>query len=430
MVVDALLAADKDGPSAAVAVIDRHAGQFPQATRFLDGWRARFTGGSEDDVVFAALRMPDKADRFANLSENIKTGTHRDDTVLAAAEVMAGNAAWAEVRAIQARLTEVGTPRSVVLAAHAAFNTAAPAETLRILDAFKVCFRHGELPPSLIDLKERVHDALGDKSSAIAGYEQVVARTNDPRARRRLVQTYLGIGNLGSARHHAEQFVFGKLAHPTDAVALADIWRVTDPEFSRRLVVHAASDPRLPVQAAPRAFTLSIELGLKEVEARLAPIVFDVETHGRQTGVIAIDSVEALIAHMNARAEGIRHKFSAWLSGQQWGHATWPSDVRTFALLAAQWPDVEVGSGIFENHTEPHQGLSMLVEMVLAFAHYRSEPLIEKVRWIGSATELVVEAWPNSARGAITFLDRSIERLRIKEAAPLWPVFNRLRARR
>jgi hypothetical protein len=98
--------------------------------------------------------------------------------------------------------------------------------------------------------------------------------------------------------------------------------------------------------------------------------------------------------------------------------------------MAAQWPDVQVARNIFEDHTEPHQGLSMLVEMVLAFARYRSEPLIEKLRWIGSATELIVEAWPKSAHGALTFLDRSVERLPVKESAPLWPVFNRLRARR
>lgn len=332
VVVDALLAADKDGPSAAVAVIDRHGGQFPEAAGFLAGWRARFAGESEDDVVVAALRT-DKADRFIKLAEKIKTATHHDDTVLASAEIMAANGAWAEVHAIQGRLTEVGTPRAVVIAAHAAFNTGDAAEALRLLDAFKACFRHGELPPSLMDLKARAHDALGDKRNAIAEYEQVLARTNDSAARRRLVQTYLGVGNLGSARHHAEQFVFGKSGHPTDAVALADVWKATDPEFSRRLVVHAASDPRLPVQAAPHAFALAIELGLKEVEARLAPIVFDVETHGAQTGVVAIDSVEKLIAHMTARAEGIRQKLSAWLAGQQWSHGTWSSDVRTFALL-------------------------------------------------------------------------------------------------
>jgi hypothetical protein len=39
--------------------------------------------------------------------------------------------------------------------------------------------------------------------------------------------------------------------------------------------------------------------------------------------------------------------------------------------MAAQWPDVEIASSIFEDHTEPHQGLSMLVEMALAFARYR-----------------------------------------------------------
>lgn len=338
VVVDALLAADKDGPSAAVAVIDRHGGQFPEAAGFLAGWRARFAGESEDDVVVAALRT-DKADRFIKLAEKIKTETHRDDTVLASAEIMAASGAWAQVHAIEVRLTEVGTPRAVVIAAHAAFNTGDPTGALRLLDAFKACFRHGELPPSLMDLKARAHDALGDKRSAIAGFEQVLARTNDPAARRRLVQTYLGVGNLGSARHHAEQFVFDKSAHPTDAVALADIWKATDPEFSRRLVVHATSDPRLPVQAAPHAFALAIELGLKEVEARLAPIVFDVETHGEQTGVVAIDSVENLIAHMTARAEGIRQKLSAWLAGQQWSHGTWSSDVRTFALLYLGEPE-------------------------------------------------------------------------------------------
>ena len=95
--------------------------------------------------------------------------------------------------------------------------------------------------------------------------------------------------------------------------------------------------------------------------------------------------------------------------------------------LAAQWPDVDVGAGVFGSDTEPYQALSMLIEMVLMASHYRGELLQDKIQWIGSATETIVHAWPKSLRGVLTFLDRSIALLPIKDAGTLWPAFNRLR---
>ena len=70
----------------------------------------------------------------------------------------------------------------------------------------------------------------------------------------------------------------------------------------------------------------------------------------------------------------------------------------------------------------------MLIEMVLTSARCMTEPLPDKVRWVGAATEIIVQAWPKSVRGAVIFLDRSIAKLPVKDAAPLWPAFNRLRA--
>ena len=342
IVVDALLAVDKDGAAAGAAVIDRHAALFPEASLFLDGWRARFVGTVDrNDPVAAALAAPSEADRFTVLATAISAEPRSGDIVLAAAGLMAVHGAWTELRSIQTRLIEVGTPRAVTIAAHAAYNSGNPAEALQILDAGKTRFRHGELPPSLLDLTARAHDALGDKRRAIDGYEQVLTRTNDPGARRRLIQSYLGVGNLGSARHHAEHYVFGKDADPVDAVALADVWKASDPEFSRRLILHAAADPALPVEAAPQAFALAIELGLKEVEARLAPIVFDIETHGQRTGVMAVDTA-TVIAEIQRRAEGARQSFSEWLGGRRWSHATWATDPRAFALLFLAEPDDRV----------------------------------------------------------------------------------------
>jgi hypothetical protein len=95
--------------------------------------------------------------------------------------------------------------------------------------------------------------------------------------------------------------------------------------------------------------------------------------------------------------------------------------------LAAKWPEAEICADVFEKQTEGHQGVTLLIEMVLAFAHYRNEPLADKLHWIASATEMIASAWPKSTRGVLTFLDRSIARLPVRHAAPLWATFNRLR---
>ena len=70
IIVDAMLAADKDGPTAAVAVIDRYVALFPKAADFLEGWSKRFAGTSDEDIVFSAISNTGNADRFSDLVDN------------------------------------------------------------------------------------------------------------------------------------------------------------------------------------------------------------------------------------------------------------------------------------------------------------------------------------------------------------------------
>ncbi|PWU02067.1 MAG: hypothetical protein C5B53_02110 [Candidatus Melainabacteria bacterium] len=442
IVVDALLAADKDGPAAAVAVIDRYTALFPKAADFLDGWRKRFAGASDEDIISSAISNASNTNRFSDLAGKIIIGDYPDETVLAAAEIMASSGAWPELFSIQDRLTKVGTPRAIVIAAHAAINSGHPKETLRILDEFMACFRHRQLPPSLIDLKARAHDAMGDKKRAISGLEQLVAQTNSPEARKRLVQTYLGVGNLQSARHHAEQFIFGEAGNPDEAVAFAEVWKGADPDFSRRLVTHAVSHPCLPMQATPHAFALAVQLGLKDVEARLAPIVFDVEKNGAKTGVIAIESVEALIAQMKERADNIRQQLAVWLEGKQCSHVTWSCDPRTFALLYLGEPEDRrnsVGQQVpmllsradtdppLES-TEEHPILILDISALLLAARLKLIEVLSRVFTIkipdatASAILEMEDALPKSPAGALSAARRVLSdedtRLRIAERTP------------
>ena len=228
---------------------------------------------------------------------------------------MASSSAWPNVFSIQARLTTVGTPRAIVIAAHAAINSGHPKETLRILDDFTQCFRHGQhRRASLISRPWRTMPSAT---------RSVLSRASSSWLHRLTAQELASVWYRHTsasvipdpARHHAEQFIFGEAADPNEAVALADVWKGTDPEFSRRLVTHAVLDPRLPMQATPHAFALAVQLGLKDVEARLAPIVFDVEKNGAKTGVVVIESVEALMAQMKERAENIRKCWQYGLRG-------------------------------------------------------------------------------------------------------------------
>lgn len=98
--------------------------------------------------------------------------------------------------------------------------------------------------------------------------------------------------------------------------------------------------------------------------------------------------------------------------------------------MAAQWPDAQLTSSVFEDNAEPHHGFSLLAELVFVAARHFAVPLADKVQWVARATESIVEAWPGSLNGAIIFIDRCIACLPVRQATPLWSAFNRLRARR
>lgn len=330
VIVLAMFEADRKNDKSAAQLIERHRGTFPKENAFLADWQKRFEGDPGTDAFAAAMHQAERRN-YSPLTEFVSMQSCSANQIFAAASLLATKRQWPSINAFRDKLLSLATPQAVSLAARAAIGSGLSGDAIDIIDASISLFPHHQLPDSLLYLRSRAHDTLGNKGAALADMRVVAKTSRDPAVSNQLIHSLIGIGKLKEARKHARSYVKLPSTKPLELVQLADVFKNLDANFSRSLIKKAADDPKLPPNAVAAVMTLANTLGLVDIEGRMMRLIGEITKDGPAAGIFRYDKIEDVIAFIKERGELLEQEYTLWRAGMKPGHLVF--DAKIFGAL-------------------------------------------------------------------------------------------------
>ncbi|NEH55238.1 hypothetical protein GR198_05690 [Rhizobium leguminosarum] len=326
----ALLSAASDRPDKGLAVVERFAPKFPEASLFFDHWRDQFAPVNSEGVSnFAAtVRTALQAGDVMPLVDFLYSDGATIENLIAGAEVLARRNAFAELDSLRNRLAATRTDRGVELAATAALNVDDPEGSQRLLDeALAVGMEEN---PRLHRLRLMTNEALGNHAEVIRELEHRLSKEHDEFLRDKLLNAYLRVGDLDKLKKHAELGIEAGTIAIQNAVKLAWVLRDFAPDTARR-ALQSVPKEKITDEMAAAIFQVSIKLGLTGLQDEMLQKIF---SRGDGTPMFRkFDRVEDAIAMVKQAAADQLQRVEEWLQGRLPAVSAMGGDGKEFAML-------------------------------------------------------------------------------------------------
>lgn len=336
----ALMSSTLAEPEKGLAVIDRFAPLFPEATEFLGHWRSQFAIGEGDisSNYSAAVRAAILTNDFAPLMMFLNSDVATVENVLSGAEALASKNAFEEVNRLRELLTSTGTARGVELAAISALNTGNPKAAKILLDRARLAGM--EDTSRLKRVRLNTYEALGNHQELIDELEAALTRKDDPQLRDQLLNAYLRIGALDRVKIHTEIVIRSGEVDEQKAIRLAYALRTFSPETAK-LALGTVRRDKVPDNLAGALLSLSSHLGLSELQDEMLRKLITSPDGDRV--LRRFDTIEEVMAVLEGSAAEHRKLIEEWLYGRLPAAGAMGSDAKDYAMLFLASPRTRKG---------------------------------------------------------------------------------------
>ncbi|WP_017965225.1 hypothetical protein [Rhizobium leguminosarum] len=310
----ALLAAGASQPERGMAVIERFAPLFPEASEFFDHWRGQFACSDKHEKLTsfsAVMRHAIASKDIGPLYAFIATDHVEIENVLVGAEVLASLGAFDRLDALRDKLARLHSVRAVELAAVAALNNGDPRASISILNGARDAGVDMSRRLSYVRLK--AWEALGSHQELIDDIQSLLVESEDPLLRDELLNAYLRIGALDGIREQAEFVLQHGGIDQRKAVQVALALRSYAPEIARR-ALEGLDREELPDDLSGLVLELSSRLGLAALQDEMIRRM--VSNPASKESFRSFDSLEDVLAVLEEHAKEYRSLLEQWMHGR------------------------------------------------------------------------------------------------------------------
>lgn len=307
----ALLSGDE--PKKSLAVLERFAPLFPDASTYFNHWREQFgevERGSNPSYP-AAITVAIKKGDFTPLRMFMLSNLATPETLMAGAEFLASRSAFEEINAVRPKLLDIDTARAIEISAVSALNTNDPESCLDILQM--AAERGLEISGILVEMRLRARRVLGHHHDLIEDLETLLLENDDWKIREQLIDAHVRIGSLERVKEEAEKALESGDLGDRNAVQLAYALRNVAPDVARKML-EKADWTQLPDEMSGALLSLSTVLGLADIrDGLLSKIIANPETN---SVVRTFHNLEEVLEEVKKISDTYKSQLDAWAHGR------------------------------------------------------------------------------------------------------------------